>query len=190
MSRPSLRTALLLLFPALVFVAPYLRALDYEFVWTDTGEIEHGTLVRPMDQLADAFTEPMHGNLDFRLAGVAQSFYRPLQVVVVSVIQHRLGPKPRYYRAANLAIGVATVILFTAFALILFRRIPLAALAGLVFAAHPGGIEVYVWIAGLSAALADFFVVASVFAAVLALRAEAPGRSIFDGDGYAVWLID
>ena len=70
---PRLRLALVLLLPALVFGALYLRSLDYDLVWTDTGEIEQGSLIRPVDGVLDAFVQPMHGSLDFRLAGVPQS---------------------------------------------------------------------------------------------------------------------
>ena len=174
-SLPRIKPITALLIPSLVFLGLTLRALDYEFVWTDTGEIEQGTLVREPGRILDAFSEPMHDSLDFRLAGVKQSFYRPLQVALVSWIHARHGATPRYYRAANLAIGAATALLFAAFAHLLFRRVELSVLAGSIFAAHPGGIEVYVWIAGLSAALADFFVVGSVFAAALALRSERTG---------------
>ncbi len=180
MSRPRIKPIFALLIPSLIFLGLSLRALDYEFVWTDTGEIEQGTLVREPGRILDAFSEPMHANLDFRLAGVKQSFYRPLQVALVSWIHARHGATPRYYRAANLANGAATALLFAAFAHLLFRRVELSVRAGSIFATHPGGIEVYVWIAGLSAALADFFVVGSVFAAALALRSErtAPGAAL------------
>jgi tetratricopeptide (TPR) repeat protein len=177
MARPRLEAALLLL-PALVFTGLYLRALDYEFVWTDKGEIEEGSLIRPPDQHLDAFRRPMHANLDFRLAGTRQSFYRPLQVALVSLIHEWQGKEPRYYRAAGLAVGAATAVLFTALAWLLFRRLGPAVLAGTILAVHPGGIEVYVWIAGLSAALADFFAVLSLLAAVLALRATRGGPRI------------
>jgi tetratricopeptide (TPR) repeat protein len=175
---PRLRLALVLLLPALVFGALYLRSLDYELVWTDTGEIEQGSLIRPADGLLDAFVQPMHGSLDFRLAGVSQSFYRPLQVVILSLIHDRYATEPRFYRAVNLALGAATAVVFTALGWTLFGRAGLALLAGTIFAVHPGGIEVYVWIAGMSAALADFFVVGSVLAAVLALRAGVCGRGV------------
>lgn len=174
MARPRLEAALLLL-PALVFTGLYLRALDYEFVWTDKGEIEEGSLIRPADQLLDAFQRPLHANLDFRLAGTRQSFYRPLQVALVSLIHEWQGKQSRYYRAAGLAVGAATAVLFTALAWLLFRRLGPAVLAGTILAVHPGGIEVYVWIAGLSAALADFFAVLSLLAAVLAFRAVRAG---------------
>jgi tetratricopeptide (TPR) repeat protein len=176
MLRPRLAAALLL--PALVFTGLYLRALDYEFVWTDKGEIEQESLIRPPDQLLDAFQRPMHANLDFRLAGTRQSFYRPLQVALVSLIHEAHGKEPRYYRAASLAIGAATAVLFAALAWLLFRRLGPALLAGTILAVHPGGVEVYVWISGLSAALADFFAVLSLLAAVLALRAQRMGPRI------------
>ena len=37
----------MLLLPALIFLALHLRALDYDFVWTDQAEIEPGVVLRP-----------------------------------------------------------------------------------------------------------------------------------------------
>lgn len=170
----SSRLALLL--PAVLFAALHLRALDYPFVWTDIGEIEYGTLIRPTDDLSRAFREPLHVGLDPLAGQKPQSYYRPLQVTAVSLIAHHVGVRPRAFRVLNLALGVATALLFTAFAARLFGRIEPAVLAGSVFAAHPGNLEVYVWIAGMSAALADFFVVASVFAAAVAIQSRSRAR--------------
>ncbi len=178
MAWPPLRSLWVVLLPALLFAGLYARALDYEFVWTDVGEIEYGTLIRPLDGLLEAFWQPMHSRLDYRTPDVKQSYYRPLQVVLVSVVAHHSGKQPRAFRIVNLMLGVATAIVFTAFAAWAFGRVGPALVAGSIFAAHPGGIEVYVWIAGLSAALADFFVVASVFAAALALATSRRAPSL------------
>jgi tetratricopeptide (TPR) repeat protein len=172
----SSRLALLL--PAVLFAALHLRALDYPFIWTDIGEIEYGTLIRPVDDLSRAFREPLHAALDPMAGQKPQSYYRPLQVTAVSLIAHHAGVRPRAFRVLNLALGVATALLFTVFALRLFGRVEPAVVAGSVFAAHPGNLEVYVWIAGMSAALADFFVVASVFAAAVAIQSRSRARRV------------
>jgi tetratricopeptide (TPR) repeat protein len=173
MSRRRLRNSLLLSLPLLVFFGLYLRSLDYDFVWTDQGEIEHGILLRPPGRVLEAFWQPMHPNLERLSPGAAQPYYRPLQVILVSSIHNEFGKQPRYFRAAGLALGAATVVLFTAFVWLLAGDLRAAALAGAVCAAHPAAIENYVWIAGLSAALVKFFIVSSLLAAQLALQVRA-----------------
>jgi tetratricopeptide (TPR) repeat protein len=162
---------LIFLLPALVFLALHARTLPYEFVWTDQTEIVRGTLVRPPGELARAFVEPMHRNLDFRSAGLSQPFYRPLLAVSVSLVHAAVGKRAPAYRSISLLTGAVTASLFAVLAWLLLRRVGPALFAGLVPAVHPASIEVYVWIASLSEALVDLFVVVSLLAALLALRA-------------------
>lgn len=171
--RRRLECVLLWLLPVLVFLALYLRTLDYDFVWTDQAEIEHGILVRPLDRWLELFWQPMHPDLDRLSPGSAQPYYRPLQVLLVSVIDREFGKRPRYFRAPCLALGAMTVLLFTILGQSLMRDARLAALAGAVLAAHPAGIQNYVWIAGLSAALATCFIVLSLLAGQLLLEARS-----------------
>jgi len=173
MTRRRLESALLLLLPLLVFSGLYLRSLDYDFVWTDQGEIEHEILIQPPGRVLEAFWQPMHPDLERLSPGAAQPYYRPLQVTLVSLIHNEFGKRPRCFRTAGLALGAATVLLFTIFVWLLQRDLRVAALAGAVLAAHPAAIENYVWIAGLSAALVKCFIVSSLLAALLALRARA-----------------
>lgn len=114
-----LRTALTLLLPALFFLAVQGRSLDYAFVWTDDAEIQQGSLIRPPGELLAAFAQPLHANLDLRLANVPQSYYRPLHVVLVSAIDAGVGREPRNFRLASFALGAATMSLFTGFAWLL-----------------------------------------------------------------------
>jgi hypothetical protein len=159
---------LLMAAPSLLFLALHLPALDYEFVWTDQGEIVQGTLIRPSGASWRALLEPMHSDV----VGGAQPYYRPLHVVVVNSIHTVEGKDPRGFRAVSLGIGSLTMLLFTVFAWMLLRARGPAILAGLIAAAHPAGIEVYVWIAGLSEALADLLVVASLMGALQLARAS------------------
>jgi tetratricopeptide (TPR) repeat protein len=175
-TRRRLQITPLLLLPVFVFLGLYLRALDYDFVWTDQGEIEHGILIQPPDRWLEVFWQPMHPQLAVLSPGSAQPYYRPLQVALVSFIDYEYGRRPRHFRLACIALGAATVLLFTLFAQVLMRDPGMAALAGAVFAVHPAGIENYVWIAGLSAALATFFIVASLLAGKLALEAPSAAR--------------
>jgi hypothetical protein len=179
--RAVLRAALVLALPGLVFTALTARTLDYAFVWSDATEIEHGTLIRPSGTLSQAFTQPMHSNLGARLSRARQPYYRPLQVVLVSSIHNRFGKEPRAFRSAALAIGAATFALFTGFAWLLFHNPWPALAAGLLAAVHPAGLEVYVWIAGISEALADGLLLASLLAALVCARARSRGASASAG---------
>ena len=171
--RRRLEVTLLLLLPVLVFLGLHFRALDYGFVWTDQAEIEHGILIQPPDRWSEILWQPMYPDLDALSPGSAQPYYRPLQVALVSLIDHEYGTRPRNFRLACVALGAATVLLFTVFVQLLIRDPRMAAFAGAVFAAHPAGIENYVWIAGLSAALATCFIVLSLLAGKLALEARS-----------------
>jgi hypothetical protein len=167
--------ALLLLAPAALFVGLHARTLDYGFVWSDQGEIIHGTLLRPAGQRLEAFRQPLHVTGDFRTIGMRQPYYRPLQVLLVNAVHDVRGAEPRAFRIVSFALGAATATLFATFAWLLFGRIGPGVMAGSIVAVHPVVLETYVWIGGLSAALAAWFVVSSVFCGWLAMRAGGAG---------------
>lgn len=174
--RRRLRRALLLAIPPLFFLALHARTLPYGFVWMDEGEIVRETVVRPLERLPRALVEPLFTNLDAELANAPQPFYRPLQVIAASLVHALAGKQPAAFRALSLALGALTCALFTALAAWLLRSPGAALFAGLVAAAHPAGLEVYVWIAGLSEALVDLFVLAC-FGAFLLYRVSTGSRA-------------
>jgi tetratricopeptide (TPR) repeat protein len=167
------RRWLLALLPGLLLVALHGRTLSYGFVWTDHAEIEVGTLIRPPAELAHAFLEPMHRDLGLRFAGASQPYYRPLHSLVASVVHSLAGLVPTPYRAVSLALGGVTLALFFVLAWQLLGRPGPALFAAAVPALHPAGVEVYVWIAGMSQALSALFIVASLLAALRAMRSSA-----------------
>ena len=132
---PALRLPAMLLLPALIFLALHLRALDYDFVWTDQAEIEHGVVLRPPGRVMGAFTEPMHPDLANLSPGSAQPYYRPLQVVVASSLNNTFGKSPRTFRSASVLLGCATLMLFTGWLFNLLRDPVVACLAGCLVAA-------------------------------------------------------
>ena len=146
------------LVPALLFVALYLRALDYGFVWDDIAMFEGRSILRPPGQLLAAFGEPLHRVDDFRVRDLQQAYYRPLQVLTASWLAARFGREPRTFRATAFVLGAATTALFAALVLVLTGSPGAALVAGCVLAAHPLGLETWVWLSGLSAALAACFV--------------------------------
>lgn len=156
--------------PALLFAALYGRALDYDFVWTDQGEIELGLIILPPGEIHTAFGRPMLSGLETVLPGASAPYYRPLQVIAASTIDHQLGRSPRNFRALNLVLGMATASTVAWLAWLLFASPGASLAAGMIFALHPANLENHVWIAGLSQSLASFFVTASLAFSVLALR--------------------
>ena len=180
---------LLLLLPAILFLGLQLRTVSYQFVWTDHTEIEHGTLIRPPGELMLAFVEPMHRSLNFRWEGVRQPYYRPLHAIAASLVHAAVGERPAAYRTVSLAAGAAAIGLFTVFAWMVLGRVGAALFAGLVAALHPAGIEVYVWISGMSQALSVLFVLSSLLAGLGALRAARPGRALAWGAASGLALV-
>ncbi len=165
-----------LLFPALLFAALHLRTLDYDFVWVDQAEIVGGSVLRPPGRILAAFGEPLQATPDFATRTFSQPYYRPLQVVTASLLDAVFGRAPRSFRSVSLLLGAATASLFGALAFGLLRQPAAAVLAGAVFAAHPGLLEIYVWVSGLSAALMGFFLIASLGCGLLAFQASSLRR--------------
>ncbi len=177
------RAALLWLLPVALVLALQLRALDYGFVWTDEAEYVHGSVLRPPGEIAHAFLEPLHRIQDLRNQPFAQPYYRPLQVVVSSALASHFAREPRSFRSVSLALACATCALFAAFAARLLGSRAAGALAGCALAAHPGMLEIYVWVGAQSAALANFFVVLSVACGAGALEAKRRGSALLFSAG-------
>ncbi len=73
MRRDRAKSLVLLLIPALIFIGLYARSLDYDFVWTDQGEIEVGLLIIPVEQIAGAFTRPMLPDVGQHVSGATSA---------------------------------------------------------------------------------------------------------------------
>lgn len=171
------RRALLIGLPPLLFLAVFQSSLDYEFVWTDEGEIvNEGILMGDLPVLT-ALWRPMHSRLDEALPGASQPYYRPLQVIVVNTVDRMLGREPRGFRGLSFAVGAFTVALFTGLAWVLCRNTGAALASGAIAAVHPVLIEPHVWIAGISSALVACFSIASLLLAALAFRQERSARA-------------
>ena len=166
------RVAVLAL-PALLFLALHGRALGYGFVWVDQAEIVAGTILRPPGQILAAFGQPLQRAEGFATVTLSQPYYRPLQVVTASALTAVFGADSRVFHAVSLVLGAATASLFAWLALLWLRDPAAALVAATVFAAHPVLLEIYVWVAGLSAALMGVFVVASLPCALRALAATS-----------------
>jgi tetratricopeptide (TPR) repeat protein len=166
-------TALLLLaLPGLVLAVLYAPALDYDFVWTDTSAIAGRSMLRPADEIAQAWSEPLH-RIAHRGDFARQSYYRPLQVVLLSWVDARVGSQPRDFRSAGLIVGALCLGVFALLAWRLLGQPAAAGLAAVFVACHPVGIECYVWIAGVSGPLCSGFVLISIAFALVATQARS-----------------
>jgi hypothetical protein len=152
-----------LLLPAALLLSLYLRTASYELVWMDGPEIaDREAMLEPGQPWTAAFQRPLHVARSNAMPGQSNPYYRPLQVLLLTAIDGVAGPDPRPYRALSLALGCALVTAFAALAWLLFGRIGPAVLAACIAAAHPAGIEAFVWISGLGEVLSDLFVVCGV----------------------------
>ncbi len=168
------RWLLLLLLPPAIFLALYVRTVDYSFVWMDTLEIQEGALLLPTGALLSAFTRPLHPASG---QGQVNPYYRPLQLLLVNAVYRIAGPQPRYFHITSLFMGALTASLFAGFAWLLLRRTGPALLAAGIFVAHPVGIEPYVWISAISEAMSMLFILGSLMAAYLYIQVADERRS-------------
>lgn len=170
-----------MLVPVLLFLGLHLRALDYDFVWTDQAELQHGLLIRKPGHILSAFGEPVFLTLGEIAPTSTQPYYRPLHIVLVSLIDQHLGRDPANFRAFLLAIGAATMAAFFFLVLALTDEPWAAAIAASLAAAHPAGIENYVWIAGYGGALAILFICLSLLAVCHFMRVRATREQVLWG---------
>jgi len=163
----SFRAIALLVLPALLLIALYWPALDYEFVWMDSPEIQGGNLILPQGSMISAFSRPLHVVQGSGTPSLKNPYYRPLQLLLVSQIYYSRGLNPRYYRLAALVIGAAYAASFAFLAWLLFRRYIPALVATMLLVVHPVGIEAFAWISGISEGMSGLWIVGSLIAALL-----------------------
>jgi hypothetical protein len=178
-ARARTRRAALLL-PALLapvaWVLLYLPSLDYPFVWEDEGALGAGTLLRPAGETWAAFREPLH-RLGERGGPATQTYYRPLPVAILSLVDQRFGREPRAFRLVAIAAGAACAAGFGLFAGWLLGRTGPALFAALFLALHPVGIETTVWIAGMPETLCTLLVLAALASALRCAAAPGAGAA-------------
>jgi hypothetical protein len=169
-----------------LLAALYLPNLNHGFVWSDAAEIEYGTLIRAPGEWSQAFSQPLHANLTGSRAAQTQPYYRPLQVVLVSWIDHTLGRSPAAFRSFALLFAAITVVLFG----LLLRQLDVPT-TGVLFAmswlaVHPAGLECWVWVSGISEAMMAAALLASLLLGALHFRAR--GRAARCGLAAASFL--
>lgn len=105
------------------------------------------------------------------------AYFRPLQDLTYWLIFHSWRMNPMPYHLVSLLLHIAISLLVFRIALRLCTVPAFAALAGLLFAAHPAHTEAVQWVAALSDPLATLFVLLAFQSWLSAQSSEAPGRA-------------
>ena len=101
------------------------------------------------------------------------AMYRPLVLVVFSMIHKLLGSDPVGYHVFLLLLHLANIVLVYIFIRKLSAESPMAATMGAsIFAMHPSRVESVAWLSGITDPLAIFFLVGAMLAHQLS--AESP----------------
>ncbi|MCA9580257.1 MAG: tetratricopeptide repeat protein [Myxococcales bacterium] len=172
----SHRARLVLVAAALFFVATYVRAIDYEFVWDDRNNIhDNGSL---HESLREALFRTEHDHIDTNLRKLEglrpkHDSYRPVLHLSYRVGMALFGATPRAFRIHDMVLGLLNV--FLVFAVVrrwLFlggqpSEFP-AAVAAALFAIHPIAVEPIVYVSGRGDLLAAFGALLCLYCALRA----------------------
>lgn len=144
----------------------YLNVLPNTFIFDDWQQIVENSFLRRPDALKKIFTTSV---LQFMGAVAVSNFYRPLMHAAFYVIFRLFGLNPGPYHALSILLHAGVCLLvYAVIARISGRRL-VAAIAALLFAAHPVHTEAVAWISAYPDLLCAFF---SLLAIWLYLRAE------------------
>lgn len=153
-------------------------SLQFPFIWDDAAVIRDNPFIHT----------PISPGLFFRpqfwqqLLPVSRFDYRPLQMLTLSAISRLGGRNPLYYRSANLALHLLSVVLLFSLARRMSVRRAAALLAAALFAFHPVHIETIVCARNIS----ELAVTALLLAAFLLIL--RPGRRLAVG-GLFVFIV-
>jgi tetratricopeptide (TPR) repeat protein len=159
-SRQShLRIVILL---AVLVVVAYASTFRYGFLYDDHEQIEKARYFTDAGWLPEYFKHP-----------TALNYYRPLFMAWVLANRLLLGGSATAFHVTSVLVHLAATLLCYLVAFQLTRRIPLAAIAAVVFAVHPAHVESVAWISGVTDPLLAVFTLGS-FAAYLRGREGRP----------------
>lgn len=156
---PHLRIVFLL---AVLVLIAYASTFRYGFLYDDHEQIEKARYFTDAGWLPEYFKHP-----------TALNYYRPLFMAWVLGNKLLLGGSATAFHVTSVLLHLAVTLLCYLVAFRLTRRIPLAAIAAVIFAVHPVHVESVAWISGVTDPLLAVFVLGS-FAAYLRGREERP----------------
>jgi tetratricopeptide (TPR) repeat protein len=175
------RLLALIAIPSLLLAVLYSPALDFGFVWMDHAEIEKGNMVLPLDQVGKAFFRPADVITAHSQEQAVSPYYRPLQLVVVSLIHNMYGLDARHYHLVSLVVGLLYAAAVAFMALALFGRFWPSLMVTLLVISHPSGIEPIAWLSAVSETMGGIWILGSLIAALACLRATTQRESLVFG---------
>ncbi len=145
-------------------LAPYVRTLDYAFVWDDGFVIgPHLDIHGPAD-VARLWNLPFDNLLKDEL--LTRTYFRPAVLYSLALDRASSGDDPRGFHRTNLFLYGLTCLLLWIFVARLTDRPVAAALGTILFALHPAHPESVAFISGRTDVLSALFLFAALGAAV------------------------
>jgi len=159
-TRQAALLAVLVAAVAVIVLAVYWPALSAESKWLDDGEYLTGIRSlqgAPLVAVKRLFGEPLEPS-------TVRGYYQPLAMVSLMVDGATGGDAGnlRPFRRTNLCLHVLNTALLTVVLFLLFRRLGVAAILGLLFGIHPLTVEPVVWLAERKTLLATFLALGSL----------------------------
>lgn len=131
-----------------------------------------GGLVKLGAVFHEGFWDGVNQTLDAGRQLRGQNLYRPLMMYSLGSLYLAFGNKPVVFNLANLALHVLAALLVAQLAWLLSRRLPIALIAGLLFAAHPLHSEAVAYVAGLGETQSVMLALAAMLLYGTAARAD------------------
>ena len=151
--KPSFFLSLYCLAVFCVTLFVYRGVLNAPFLWDDEYLVESNPAIRDLDGVLGSFTQDLGATVQERWG-----FYRPLQVLTYAWDYFFWGQAPLGYHLTNIVLHVAAALALAYLLGLVFRRVDLACLGGLLFALHPVHTEAVAYVSGRAEILSAFFV--------------------------------
>lgn len=156
--------SLLALLVVLAAAAPYVRTVDYQFVWDDAYLIGPSLDVRGPSDLVRLWNTPFDQFL--KDEALTRAYFRPAVLYTLAFDRAAATGSPSGFHFTNVALYVAACFFLWLFAWELSGRPVAAALGAVLFALHPTHPESVAFISGRTDVQAALFLFAALWAAV------------------------
>jgi tetratricopeptide (TPR) repeat protein len=141
---------------AVLCLVVYANSLTGEFVWDDNVQIVRNESIRSLENIPRMFTSSLWSFAGSNTAGT-NTYYRPLQTTIFTVVYQLAGLSPLAYHIANVLLHTMSTLVI--YALFLELRVlgPASLVPAALFAVHPVHVEAVAWIAGAGELACGFF---------------------------------
>ncbi len=144
----------------LAVFATYSNVFGNAFLWDDEFLIQKNVFIRDFGHLPDIFSTCSGAGV-----GRLDNFYRPMQLLMYSIVYHLAGPRPWAFHLLNVLLHAGSGVLLFLFARRLAGQEP-AFLAAVLWAVHPVHTEAVTYMSGTADPLSVLFALGSFLAYV------------------------